>query len=46
MTNLRVCSAGSIGYAGTVKNVVMEGVQITSNRRYGGSIGGGVAGSG
>ena len=31
---------GSIGYAGTVKNVVMEGVQITSNQIYGGSIGG------
>ena len=31
---------GSIGYAGTVKNVVMEDVQITSNQIYGGSIGG------
>ena len=31
---------GSIGYAGTVKNVMMEGVQITSNQIYGGSIGG------
>ena len=39
--------AGLFGYlnrAGTVKNVVMEGVQITSNQIYGGSIGG-VAGS-
>ena len=33
---------GSIGYAGTVKNVVMEGVQITSNRSSG--FAGGVAG--
>ena len=35
--------AGLFGYlnrAGTVKNVVMEGVQITSNQIYGGSIGG------
>ena len=34
---------GLFGYldkAGTVKNVVMEGVQITSNQIYGGSIGG------
>ena len=34
---------GLFGYldrAGTVKNVVMEGVQITSNMIYGGSIGG------
>ena len=31
---------GYIGNAGTVKNVVMEGVQITSNQIYGGSIGG------
>ena len=31
---------GSIGYAGTVKNVMMEDVQITSNQIYGGSIGG------
>ena len=36
---------GYIGNAGTVKNVVMEGVQITSNQIYGGSIGG-VVGSG
>ena len=33
---------GSIGYAGTVKNVMMEDVQITSNRSSG--IAGGVAG--
>ena len=33
---------GSIGYAGTVKNVVMEDVQITSNRSSG--FAGGVAG--
>ena len=33
---------GSIGYAGTVKNVVMEGVQITTNRSSG--FAGGVAG--
>ena len=36
-------NAGLFGYlnrAGTVKNVVMEGVQITSNQIYGGSIGG------
>ena len=26
---------GSIGYAGTVKNVVMEGIQITSNHMFG-----------
>ena len=35
--------AGLFGYlnrAGTVKNVVMEGVQITCNQIYGGSIGG------
>ena len=35
--------AGLFGYlnrAGTVKNVVMEGVQITSNQIYGGRIGG------
>ena len=31
---------GRLGKAGTVKNVVMEGVQITSNQIYGGSIGG------
>ena len=31
---------GCLGEAGTVKNVVMEGVQITSNQIYGGSIGG------
>ena len=31
---------GRLGRAGTVKNVVMEGVQITSNQIYGGSIGG------
>ena len=31
---------GDLGEAGTVKNVVMEGVQITSNQIYGGSIGG------
>ena len=31
---------GRLGDAGTVKNVVMEGVQITSNQIYGGSIGG------
>ena len=36
---------GYLGKAGTVKNVVMEGVQITSNQIYGGSIGG-VVGSG
>ena len=36
---------GRLNKAGTVKNVVMEGVQITSNRIYGGSIGG-VVGSG
>ena len=35
---------GWLNKAGTVKNVVMEGVQITSNQIYGGSIGG-VAGS-
>ena len=36
-------NAGLFGWlnrAGTVKNVVMEGVQITSNQIYGGSIGG------
>ena len=31
---------GLLNKAGTVKNVVMEGVQITSNQIYGGSIGG------
>ena len=31
---------GNLNRAGTVKNVVMEGVQITSNQIYGGSIGG------
>ena len=31
---------GWLNRAGSVKNVVMEGVQITSNRIYGGSIGG------
>ena len=31
---------GHLNSAGTVKNVVMEGVQITSNQIYGGSIGG------
>ena len=31
---------GRLNKAGTVKNVVMEGVQITSNQIYGGSIGG------
>ena len=31
---------GYLNRAGTVKNVVMEGVQITSNQIYGGSIGG------
>ncbi len=31
---------GSLGEAGTVKNVVMEGVQITNNQINGGSIGG------
>ena len=31
---------GWLNRAGTVKNVVMEGVQITSNQIYGGSIGG------
>ena len=31
---------GWLNRAGTVKNVVMEGVQISSNRIYGGSIGG------
>ena len=41
-------NAGLFGWlnrAGTVKNVVMEGVQITSHQIYGGSIGG-VVGSG
>ena len=33
---------GSLGYAGTVKNVVMEGIQITNNRSSG--FAGGVAG--
>ena len=40
--------AGLFGYlnrAGTVKNVVMEGVQITCNQIYGGSIGGVVGSS-
>ena len=40
--------AGLFGYlnrAGMVKNVVMEGVQITSNQIYGGSIGGVVGSS-
>ena len=40
---------GWLNRAGTVKNVVMEGVQITSHQIYGGSIGGsigGVVGSG
>ena len=36
---------GWLNRAGSVKNVVMEGVQITSNQIYGGSIGG-VVGSG
>ena len=36
---------GWLNRTGTVKNVVMEGVQITSNQIYGGSIGG-VVGSG
>ena len=36
---------GHLNSAGTVKNVVMEGIQITSNQIYGGSIGG-VVGSG
>ena len=36
---------GWLGKAGTVKNVVMEGVQITSNQIYGGSIGGVVGSS-
>ena len=31
---------GRLNKAGTVKNVVMEGVQITSNQIYGGNIGG------
>ena len=31
---------GSLGEAGTVKNVVMEGIQITNNQINGGSIGG------
>ena len=31
---------GRLNRTGTVKNVVMEGVQITSNQIYGGSIGG------
>ena len=31
---------GQLNRAGTVKNVVMEGVQITSHQIYGGSIGG------
>ncbi|MEQ2795357.1 fimbrillin family protein [Phocaeicola massiliensis] len=41
-------NAGLFGWlnrAGTVKNVVMEGVQITSNQIYGGSIGGVVGSS-
>ena len=36
---------GWLNRAGTVKNVVMEGVQITSNQIYGGSIGGVVGNS-
>ena len=36
---------GWLNRAGTVKNVVMEGVQITSNQIYGGSIGGVVGSS-
>ena len=36
---------GWLNKAGTVKNVVMEGVQITSNQIYGGSIGGVVGSS-
>ena len=36
---------GYLNRAGTVKNVVMEGVQITSNQIYGGSIGGVVGSS-
>ena len=36
---------GWLNKAGTVKNVVMEGVQITSNQIYGGSIGGVVGNS-
>ena len=36
---------GRLNRAGTVKNVVMEGVQITSNQIYGGSIGGVVGSS-
>ena len=36
---------GCLNRAGTVKNVVMEGVQITSNQIYGGSIGGVVGSS-
>ena len=36
---------GWLNRAGTVKNVVMEGIQITSHQIYGGSIGG-VVGSG
>ena len=36
---------GWLGKAGTVKNVVMEGIQITSNQIYGGSIGGVVGSS-
>ena len=36
---------GWLNSAGTVKNVVMEGVQITSNQIYGGSIGGVVGSS-
>ncbi|MCM0688354.1 fimbrillin family protein [Barnesiella sp. B2-R-119] len=36
---------GLLNRAGTVKNVVMEGVQITSNQIYGGSIGGVVGSS-
>ena len=36
---------GWLNRAGTVKNVMMEGVQITSNQIYGGSIGGVVGSS-
>ena len=39
------CLFGWLNRAGTVKNVVMECVQITSHQIYGGSIGG-VVGSG
>ena len=36
---------GNFGKFGTVKNVVMDGIQITSNQIYGGSIGGVVGSS-